>query len=227
MKKPAKPARGRGRPKKSATATKCLASQPEEESDIEIDIECPTSRGLIVRTTVCSAIGWWGFRDAVACKMNHHVQNIEIGYKLSIDDSKQGTRQLECTEDFESMICMLRQQHGSSRTRPITVVIIDLAVALGNVQQLMACGRVSKVCLYYNLLYLVHNGPCHTRPHSCRPPPLQQNRLMMHQTVLRDLQGQNACTLTTNATSVHRQLEFLQICAVGSTPPLHDTITSL
>jgi hypothetical protein len=90
-----------GHSKKSATAN---LSSPLKESMFNIDVDCPTMKGLVGRLTFQSDATWEAFLYAVAKKMNQHVENIEIGYKLSIDDTKQGTRQLNDAEDFESMI---------------------------------------------------------------------------------------------------------------------------
>ena len=46
---------------------------------------------------------WEEFRYAVAKKMNQHMENLSIGFKLSFDDSKKGTQQLDDDDDFEGM----------------------------------------------------------------------------------------------------------------------------
>jgi hypothetical protein len=79
--------------------------------------------------------------------MNQHTENLDIGYKLSIDDSKQGTRQLQDVDDFESMVRMLSQRVHNARatTKLVTVIIIDLTATVDDSQQ-KPSGRASKVC---------------------------------------------------------------------------------
>lgn len=73
--------------------------------------------------------------------MNQHVANIEIGYRLSSDDAKQGIRELESLEDFGNMIRMFKQRvPRTARGRPITVNIIDLT-SVGDSSQQAATGR--------------------------------------------------------------------------------------
>ena len=100
--------------------------------------------------TVQSDMTWEAFRYAVAKKMNQHMENLSIGFKLSFDDSKKGTRQLDDDDDFEGMVRMLRLHlpNRSSRARPITVSIVDLT-AVENTEPPKA--RNAKVHPYFVL----------------------------------------------------------------------------
>lgn len=96
---------------------------------------------------------WEEFRYAVAKKMNQHMENLSIGFKLSIDDSKKGTQQLEDDDDFEGMVRMLRLRlpaNCSSRARPITVSIVDLT-AVENTEHPISKARNMKVHPYFVL----------------------------------------------------------------------------
>lgn len=136
-------------PKKKATAVITLSDEDEEPA-FDIDIDCPASRGLIGRVVMKSDASFMDFRDQIAAKMNQHVSRIEIGYRLSTDDAKAGTRQFETLDDFANLIRMLRQRlvRPGSRTRPTTVVIVDLAATSVNTTQVKGKGtKVSFVPL--------------------------------------------------------------------------------
>ena len=116
----------------------------------DIDIECPTAKGLVGLLTFSSDVTWEEFRYAIVKKMNQHMENLSIGFKLSVDDSKKGTRQLEDDGDFEGMVRMLRLHlpNRNARARPITVLIVDL-MAGENTGPPMSKARNMKVHLYF------------------------------------------------------------------------------
>ena len=91
-------------PRTKARNKKLEAPIKPSSTVFDIDVECPTAKGLVGLLTVQSDMTWEEFRYAVVKKMNQHMENLSIRFKLSFDDSKKGTRQLDDDDNFEGMV---------------------------------------------------------------------------------------------------------------------------